>query len=132
MSTPSAQRLTTQFSAAAYASPADVPTTADKAVNSSKATNRESAEAALDSAAAGSAQQDGNSRAQLDELAAEHPHQVAQGPAHTPAPATLTDSNMRLAELHAHIIAGAPCNVMLIVLHNASLAVIVCANAVAV
>ena len=108
--TPKGQRLSTQLdAAAASASCATAQAPADKAINSSTADGRRGSwpeflredmpqpsvpESALAVA-----------RAQPDQLAAEHPRQVEEGNANCPAP-VLTEEDRRLAELHAHIIAG--------------------------
>ena len=114
MSTPKGQRLSTRFTAASEVTPAaaytPLPKTSD---NGRTASGQCSLPTALSQdlpkpTAPGPDGGSLTSEAQLDVLAAEHPEQVVQEKPQAAAPA-LGNEDLRLAELHAHIIAGELC-----------------------
>lgn len=113
-STPQSQRLSTRFAAAAEITPASAHTPLPMASDNGK---RDSWLCSLPATATqGTSQPTAcgpdadmlTCAAQLDLLAAQHPGQVQHDQLQPAAP-VLSDETVRLAELHAHIIAGEPC-----------------------
>lgn len=114
MSTPQSQQLNTRFAVASEITPASVctplPTASDNGKSGSQHCSLPGTEmhCASQPAACGPDADTLTCAAQLDLLAAQHPEQLEHGQPQPAAP-MLSDENVRLAELHAHIIAGEPC-----------------------
>lgn len=110
LSTPKGQRLTTRFTAACEVTPAHTCTPVHKALDKGGHCSLDgaTAQAVSKSVAPGRDESHVAYAAHLDLLAADHPQQVVHEKPGVAAPA-LADADLRLAELHAHIIAGELC-----------------------
>ena len=113
-STPQSQRLSTRFAAAAEITPASAHTPLHTASDNGKTGNGHcslpgtASQCAPQPIACGPGADPVTCAAQLDLLAAQHPEQLQHDQLQPAAP-VLSDEIVRLAELHAHIIAGEPC-----------------------
>ena len=108
MSTPKGQRLATRFTSDTELTPVDAATPSHKtSANRSGQCNSHTttSQAVPKPAAPARGENAVASAAHLDLLAAEHPQQVVPDKPQAATP-VLTDQDLRLAELHAHIIAG--------------------------
>lgn len=111
MSTPEGQRLATGSTADSESAPADACMLSHKAADNYSglhSSNTNMDQAGPHPTAPESGENTVASGAHVDLLAARHPQQVVHDKPEAAAPA-LPDRGLRLAELHAHIIAGELC-----------------------
>lgn len=114
MSTPQSQRLSTRFAAVTEIIPASAHTPLPLASANGKSGSRQCSlpgtamQCAPEPTSCGPDADALTCAAQQDLLAAQHPEQLEHGQPQAAA-AVLGDESLRLAELHAHIIAGEPC-----------------------